>query len=334
VRTVRALRCDDTENDPRVNREGCRELGIASVVVMPIVSEEQVLGVFELFSGKVRAFDERDLSALQRLGEMVETAVKHAVAAHTIPFGGEFAPADVIAGEARQPESATRAMISESLPVEAVREIPPQKERRDEAVAKKPLLWSAAIRTQGSTGTLEEKGAAESIAVPAGLRKLQKCQACGFPVSQGRTFCVECEEKQWRGQRLSQAAAAGAYQGPREEARLEPVQTSSVRTLATSSSNTPAHVGEVDSALAGSATALAVAAPVQDLTSGLAATATAATQTSSFSSHAPADASTPNDSAPFLSSAVQSPSWFAANKYICGVLLVVAIGIGAIVWLH
>jgi uncharacterized Zn finger protein (UPF0148 family) len=340
VRTVRALRCDDTENDPRVNREGCRELGIASVVVMPIVSEEQVLGVFELFSGKVRAFDDRDLSALQRLGEMVETAVKHAVAAHTIPFGGEFAPAegqppaDVIAGEARQPESPTRAMISESLPVVAVREIPPQKEQRDEPVPKKPLLWSAAIRTQGSTGTLDEKGAAESIAVPAGLRRLQKCQACGFPVSQGRTFCVECEEKQWRGQRLSQAAAAGANQGPREEARLEPVQTSSVRTLATSSSNTPAHVGEVDSALAGSATALAVAAPVQDLTSGLVATATAATQTSSLSSHAPADASTPNDSAPFLSSAVQSPSWFAANKYIFGVLLVVAIGIGAIVWLH
>jgi uncharacterized Zn finger protein (UPF0148 family) len=38
--------------------------------------------------------------------------------------------------------------------------------------------------------------------VPAALRNLQKCKACGFPVSQGRTFCVECEEKQWRGQRL------------------------------------------------------------------------------------------------------------------------------------
>src|ERR1700723_1631236 len=52
VRTRRGLRCDDAERDARVNREVCRELGIASVVVMPVVDDDQVLGVFELFSGK------------------------------------------------------------------------------------------------------------------------------------------------------------------------------------------------------------------------------------------------------------------------------------------
>src|SRR5215469_9259421 len=75
VRTRSPLRCDDTERDPRVNREGCRALGIASVAVMPIVRDDQVLGVFELFSGNAAAFGERDLVALQRLGEMVDTAV-------------------------------------------------------------------------------------------------------------------------------------------------------------------------------------------------------------------------------------------------------------------
>src|ERR1700716_3061272 len=64
VRTRLALRCDDADRDPRVNREGCRQLGIASVAVLPIVSDDQVvLGVFELFSGKINAFEERDLSA-------------------------------------------------------------------------------------------------------------------------------------------------------------------------------------------------------------------------------------------------------------------------------
>jgi hypothetical protein len=85
VRTRQPLRCDDAERDPRVNREGCRELGIASVVVMPVVNDDEVLGVFELFSGKVNAFGERDLSALQRLSEMVETAVKLAQVAETLP---------------------------------------------------------------------------------------------------------------------------------------------------------------------------------------------------------------------------------------------------------
>jgi len=93
VRTRQPLRCDDTERDPRVNREGCRELGIASVVVMPVVNDDEVLGVFELFSGKVNAFGERDLSALVRLSQMVETAVRLARAAESVQ--GKLIAADV-----------------------------------------------------------------------------------------------------------------------------------------------------------------------------------------------------------------------------------------------
>jgi hypothetical protein len=76
VRTRRPLRCDDAERDARVNREVCRQLGIASVVVMPVVNDDEVLGVFELFSGKANAFGDRDVSAVQRLSEMVEAAVR------------------------------------------------------------------------------------------------------------------------------------------------------------------------------------------------------------------------------------------------------------------
>ena len=79
------LRCDDAERDARVNRDVCREMGIASVVVMPVVNDDEVLGVFELFSGKANAFGERDLSAVQRLSEMVETAVRLAQAAVRLP---------------------------------------------------------------------------------------------------------------------------------------------------------------------------------------------------------------------------------------------------------
>ena len=85
VRTRQPLRCDDAERDARVNRDVCRQLGIASVLVMPVVSDDGVLGVFELFSGKVNAFGERDVSAVQRLSEMVETAVRLASAAETLP---------------------------------------------------------------------------------------------------------------------------------------------------------------------------------------------------------------------------------------------------------
>src|SRR5579864_4454123 len=85
VRTKRTLRCDDAERDARVNREVCRQLGIASVVVMPVVNDDQVLGVFELFSGRAHAFGDRDLSAIQRLSQMVETAVRLAQASESLP---------------------------------------------------------------------------------------------------------------------------------------------------------------------------------------------------------------------------------------------------------
>ena len=214
VRTGQALRCDDTEQDPRVNREGCRRLGIASVVVMPIMSEQRVLGVFELFSGKPHAFEERDLSALRRLGEMVETAVKHAEAAQRIPAvlesAGVDAPlSDAVVAEALPVESAGAAIGADLATVAPEQETPPTEpektvleeavlqEAEPELASKKPLFWSAAL--QPGVGAAE---APEPIPVPAELRNLQKCKACGFPVSQGRTFCVECEEKQWRGQRL------------------------------------------------------------------------------------------------------------------------------------
>ena len=99
VRTRRALCCDDAERDPRVNREGCRQLGIASVVVMPVVNDDEVMGVFELFSGKVNAFGERDLSALQRLSEMVETAVKLARAAESVPSMASASEAESAVGD-------------------------------------------------------------------------------------------------------------------------------------------------------------------------------------------------------------------------------------------
>ena len=93
IRTKQVMRCDDSHSDPRVNRESCEALGIASVIIIPLVREKEVNGVFELFSDRTFAFEERDITALERLGEMVQTALDHAAAAHTAT------PAEVIVEE-------------------------------------------------------------------------------------------------------------------------------------------------------------------------------------------------------------------------------------------
>ena len=215
VRTRLPLRCDDAEHDPRVNREGCRKLGVASVVVSPILSDNQVLGVFELFSGKVNAFGERDLSALQRLGEMVETAMK--LAETTVSLPGEILteiPAvpvlpdlarsfdaeveEVPAAAARSsneaaPQSTSATTAAQELsPPDAAPALPSKIEP-----SKKPLFWTSALQVNAEA---QKSTHADESHVPPVLRNLHKCWACGFPVSEGRKLCVECEEKQWRGQ--------------------------------------------------------------------------------------------------------------------------------------
>jgi hypothetical protein len=69
IRTGKALRCDDTENDPRVDPAVCQRLGIRSLVVAPIRYEREVVGLVEVFSPRCLAFDEGDLAVLERLAQ-------------------------------------------------------------------------------------------------------------------------------------------------------------------------------------------------------------------------------------------------------------------------
>src|SRR5258708_210075 len=190
VRTRLPLRCDNADRDPRVNREGCRQLGIASVAVLPIVSDDQVLGVFELFSGKTNAFEERDLSALQRLGEMVETAVKLAHAAQNLP-------PEVFSEEEKEPVvEVASEIVSVPVPGEAaLAEVSsePVPDAPPTPSPKKPMLWSAAVHS-----AVSPQPAPDQSHVPPVLRNLHKFQACGFPAPHGPPLCVECDEKQCR----------------------------------------------------------------------------------------------------------------------------------------
>jgi putative methionine-R-sulfoxide reductase with GAF domain len=105
VRTRQTLRCDDAFIDPRVNRESCAALGIRSVVVMPLIRGEEVIGVFELFSDKANIFETRDLVALERMGTMVHTALEHSTAALGLPpmLGEVIQPARAGEGAAALP---------------------------------------------------------------------------------------------------------------------------------------------------------------------------------------------------------------------------------------
>lgn len=222
VRTGEIQRCDDAQNDSRVNREACRRLGIASVIVMPIIAEDQVHGVFELFSGKAYAFDERDLSALQRLGAMVTLTLKFAMPEQPllpltelpVPINvSELVAATEEFSESKSPcrdDGSAFAPVANlkttSLPSlsitnteETMAELQPAAPlpKSQQPAPKNPLFWSAVTPERNTPPTEQVR----AVPVPPVMRNLQKCQACGFPISQGRKLCIECEEKEWRGQR-------------------------------------------------------------------------------------------------------------------------------------
>jgi hypothetical protein len=165
VRTRQILRCDDAQADSRVNRASCQALGIASAMVMPLLRQQEVVGVFELLSGQPHAFEERDSLALQRLGEMIQTAVDHSEAANRARR--EIGEPNAASGETALEFEALSAETSASAP--------------------QIQLSSLAGEVESLQTLLAEHG------------NIGKCEECGFPVSGARKLCLDCETSRGTG---------------------------------------------------------------------------------------------------------------------------------------
>ncbi len=82
VRTGRSLRCDDSETDDRVDRAGCKALGIRSMVAVPIRLKNKVAGLLEVFSPQPFAFNAEDIAALQQLTGGILSTMDQPAEAH------------------------------------------------------------------------------------------------------------------------------------------------------------------------------------------------------------------------------------------------------------
>jgi PAS domain S-box-containing protein len=80
VRTGELQRTDDTLSDPRVKHQAYRDLGIRSLLVVPLKDEQRILGVLKVVSPRVGAFSDRDAKALRLLGGLMGAALSHAAA--------------------------------------------------------------------------------------------------------------------------------------------------------------------------------------------------------------------------------------------------------------
>jgi len=75
-RTGQIVRCDDTENDPRVNVQAARRLGTRSIVAVPLSGKDGTIGLLEAFSSKPFAFQDSNIRSLNLLAELILAAMK------------------------------------------------------------------------------------------------------------------------------------------------------------------------------------------------------------------------------------------------------------------
>jgi len=157
IRTRQFVRCDDADTDPRVNRQSCQELGVKSIMVMPLLREHDVAGVFELVADRPSAFEKQDGATLMRLAEMALTALEHA-------------------------DAAQRALPEISEP------------QADESSSEQGTIAPEPAKPAPMGEELLQNAAQPPAPEPATFARIGSCEACGFPVSQGRTLCVDCEQ--------------------------------------------------------------------------------------------------------------------------------------------
>jgi diguanylate cyclase (GGDEF)-like protein len=78
VSTGEILRCDDSETDPRVDRDACRRVGLRSMVVAPLKHLETTVGALKVLAPEVSAFSDYDIEALSLISGLIAAAMFHA----------------------------------------------------------------------------------------------------------------------------------------------------------------------------------------------------------------------------------------------------------------
>ena len=98
LRTRQPQLCVDAESDPLVDSAAARRLGIRSILIVPVIDENVILGVLEVFSAEPAAFSKEDEALLETLARDC-TRLHRAVLEARMRPSAELIPLDAPADE-------------------------------------------------------------------------------------------------------------------------------------------------------------------------------------------------------------------------------------------
>jgi diguanylate cyclase (GGDEF)-like protein len=108
----RVLRSDNTAVDPRVNAEACRRVGARSMLCVPLIHQDETVGVLKVYSPEPGNFIDGDVETLELLSGLIAAHLSHASLFSAEVHGGRH---DALTG------LPNRRAYEERLPVEIAR---------------------------------------------------------------------------------------------------------------------------------------------------------------------------------------------------------------------
>jgi len=114
VRSGLLVSCEDAENDPRIDPEVGRALGMGSLMAAPIVSDFKVVGLLEVFSSHPHGFTKAHETILDRLVEMVPKIHRETMPSEKTQPETQIRP-EAVSGVALPPVSNLGSMEFDSI---------------------------------------------------------------------------------------------------------------------------------------------------------------------------------------------------------------------------
>ena len=84
--------CSNAALDSRRDADACRKLGVSAIIVVPLLHQDQLLGLISVFSRRPYAFGRRDLQALQDLADKFAANLQLSAECRQTPLTGHERP--------------------------------------------------------------------------------------------------------------------------------------------------------------------------------------------------------------------------------------------------
>lgn len=79
IKTRTTLLSNDIEKDDRVNKDACRLIGLNSMIVVPLICQEDVVGIMKVLSRNSGHFCQDNISSLELMSGLIAAAMFHAM---------------------------------------------------------------------------------------------------------------------------------------------------------------------------------------------------------------------------------------------------------------